>query len=46
MFVVVPAMAICSKYLESFNKFPPRQLPGNFNIAGAMEKMRKAQTKF
>lgn len=46
VFVVVPAIAMCSKYLESFKEFPPRQSPGSFNISSALDKMQKTQTKF
>lgn len=46
VFIVLPAIAVCSKYLESFKEFPPRQSHWSFNISSALDKMQKTQTKF
>jgi arylsulfatase len=39
-FVVVPAQAIVAQHLQSFVDFPPRQRPGSFGVAQALEKLR------
>jgi hypothetical protein len=36
-FVVVPAQAIVSQHLASFQQFPPRQRPGSFTVEQALE---------
>ena len=40
-FVMVPAQAFVSNWLQSFKEFPPRQKPGSFNLGDAMEKLTK-----
>jgi arylsulfatase len=42
MFVVVPAQAIATQWLASFNEFPPRQKPASFSLDNVMDKMSKA----
>ena len=39
-FLFLPALAIVSQHLASFRKFPPRQLPANFSVERAIEKLR------
>lgn len=39
MFVLVPAQAVATKWMESFKDFPPRQKPARFNLEAVMEKM-------
>jgi arylsulfatase len=43
MFLLVPAQAIVSEYLKTFEKFPPRQRPSSFSVDGALEKAREQQ---
>jgi arylsulfatase len=42
-FMLVPAQAIVSQFLETFEEFPPRQKPASFSIDQALEKARHAQ---
>jgi arylsulfatase len=37
MFLIAPAGAYVSRWLQSFKEFPPRQKPGSFNLERAME---------
>ncbi len=37
MFMIAPAAAGVSKWLQSFREFPPRQKPGSFNLERVME---------
>ncbi len=37
MFVIAPAGAYVSRWLQSFREFPPRQKPGSFNLDRVME---------
>jgi hypothetical protein len=45
MWAIVPAIAICGQYLESFKNFPSRQKAGSFNVSSALDKMRSVQGK-
>jgi arylsulfatase len=44
MFLIVPAQAWASKWLSSFQQFPPRQKPASFSLADVMLKMETART--
>ena len=37
MFLIAPATACVGNWLQSFRDFPPRQEPGTFKLARAME---------
>jgi arylsulfatase len=37
MFMVAPASAYVARWLQSFKEFPPRQMPGSFNLDRVME---------
>ena len=37
MFMIAPAAAYVSQWLQSFREFPPRQKPGSFNLERVME---------
>ncbi len=39
MFVMVPAQALVAKFLQIFQKFPPRQKPASFTIDQVIEKL-------
>jgi hypothetical protein len=39
MFLMVPAQAIVSKWLSSFQEFPPRQKPASFSLDRVMERI-------
>jgi arylsulfatase A-like enzyme len=39
MFVMVPAQAIATRWISSFEEFPPRQKPASFNLDAVMEKI-------
>ncbi|HVP73516.1 MAG TPA: arylsulfatase [Phycisphaerales bacterium] len=41
-FLLVPAQAAASQWLESFKEFPPRQKPASFNLDEVMRKMTEA----
>jgi arylsulfatase A-like enzyme len=41
MFVLVPAQALVSQFLKTFEEFPPRQRPASFSIDQALEKARQ-----
>lgn len=41
MFTLAPVQAYVGKYLQSFEKFPPRQKPGFFNLGDAMDRISK-----
>jgi arylsulfatase A-like enzyme len=45
MFVMVPGIALVSKFLETFKKYPPRQTPGSFNVDAILESMAEGQKK-
>jgi arylsulfatase A-like enzyme len=40
-FLLVPAQAIVSEFLKTFQEFPPRQKPASFSIDQALEKARE-----
>jgi arylsulfatase A-like enzyme len=42
MFVIVPAQAIVSQWIASFEEFPPRQKPASFSLDEVMEKVMTA----
>lgn len=39
MFVLAPAQAYVARWLQSFQKFPPRQKPGSFSLQNAMDEL-------
>jgi len=39
MFLIVPAQAVVTKWLESFKEFPIRQKPASFNLDEVMKKL-------
>ena len=45
MFLFVPAQAIVSEYLKTFEEFPPRQRPASFSIDQALEKARQQEAQ-
>jgi arylsulfatase A-like enzyme len=42
-FLLVPAQALVSEFLETFKEFPPRQKPASFSIDQALEKAEQSQ---
>jgi arylsulfatase len=42
-FLAIPAQAIVSEFLKTFEEFPPRQRPASFSIDQALEKAREKQ---
>jgi arylsulfatase len=43
MFLLVPAQAIVSEFLKTFEQFPPRQRPSSFSIDKALEQARSKE---
>jgi hypothetical protein len=43
MFLLVPAQAIVSQFLKTFEEFPPRQKPSSFSIDEALDKARQSE---
>jgi arylsulfatase len=43
MFMIAPAGAYVSRWLQSFREFPPRQKPGSFNLERVMEAVSRPQ---
>jgi hypothetical protein len=43
LFLFIPAQAIVSEYLKTFQEFPPRQRPASFSIDQALEKARQQE---
>jgi arylsulfatase len=41
IFLLVPAQAIVSRYMQTFREFPPRQRPGSFSVAEALQMLRE-----
>jgi arylsulfatase len=39
MFMIAPAAAYVGQTLQTFAEFPPRQVPGTFNLSAVMEKI-------
>ncbi|MGF1582409.1 MAG: arylsulfatase [Gemmataceae bacterium] len=42
-FMIAPATAIATKYLQTFKEFPPRQRPEAWNLDEVMERIEKQQ---
>ena len=40
MNLLVPAQVLVSKFLGTFNDFPPRQKPGSFSVGDALAKLQ------
>jgi arylsulfatase len=43
MFMFVPAQAIVSEFLRTFEEFPPRQKPASFSIDDALDQARQTE---
>jgi arylsulfatase A-like enzyme len=43
LFLILPAVALVSQYLQTFEEFPPRQRPASFSIDQAVEQARRRQ---
>ncbi|NJD32473.1 MAG: arylsulfatase [Gammaproteobacteria bacterium] len=43
MFMIAPAGAYVSRWLQSFKEFPPRQKPGSFNLDRVMQTVMSGQ---
>jgi arylsulfatase len=41
IFLILPAVALVSEFLKTFEEFPPRQRPASFSIDQALEKARE-----
>jgi arylsulfatase len=41
IFLILPAVALVSQYLKTFEEFPPRQRPASFSIDQALENARE-----
>jgi arylsulfatase len=44
MFLLVPAQALVSQWLESFKEFPPRHKAASFTVSDVMEQMTTASS--
>jgi len=44
-FLILPAVALVSEYLKTFEEFPPRQRPASFSIDQALEKAREKEAQ-
>jgi arylsulfatase len=44
VFALVPAQVFVSKWLSSFQEFPPRMAPGSFSLSQVMDKLRQSGT--
>lgn len=42
-FLLVPAQAIVSEFLKTFDELPPRQAPASFSIDDALDKARESE---
>ena len=40
-YVLIPMQAVTAKFAQSFVEYPPSQKPGEFNIKGIVEKLKK-----
>jgi arylsulfatase A-like enzyme len=40
-YMVLPAVAIVTQYLQSYQAFPPRQAPGSFNLEQVLRKLQQ-----
>jgi arylsulfatase len=45
VFLLMPAVALVSQYLKTFEEFPPRQRPASFSIDQALEKAREKEAE-
>jgi arylsulfatase len=45
IFLLMPAVALVSEYLKTFEEFPPRQRPASFSIDQALEKARDREAQ-
>jgi len=45
VFLILPAVALVSQYLKTFEEFPPRQRPASFSIDQALEKAREREAQ-
>jgi arylsulfatase len=45
VFLILPAVALVSQYLKTFEEFPPRQRPASFSIDQALEKAREHESE-
>jgi arylsulfatase len=45
LFVLVPAQVIVGNYLQTFQKFPPRQKPGSFSVDQVLEKLTEQSSR-
>ncbi|HEX7978399.1 MAG TPA: arylsulfatase [Gemmatimonadaceae bacterium] len=43
MFMFIPAQAIVTEFLKTFEEFPPRQKPASFSVDQALENAREAE---
>jgi arylsulfatase len=43
LFLLVPAIALVTQFLKTFEEFPPRQRPASFSIDQALEKAREKE---
>ena len=41
VFLLVPAQAFVSRYIQTLVEFPPRQKPGSFNLEGVLDKLTR-----
>jgi hypothetical protein len=39
IFLLVPAQAFVSRFIQTLVEFPPRQKPGSFNMQGVLDKL-------
>jgi arylsulfatase len=42
VYLIFAAQVLVTRFLETFQKFPPRQKPASFTIDQALEKMQDA----
>jgi arylsulfatase len=43
-FLILPAVAIVSNHLATYQEFPPRQRPGSFNLEQVLDKLQNSTT--
>jgi arylsulfatase len=43
IFLLMPAVALVTQYLKTFEEFPPRQRPASFSIDQALEQARRRE---
>jgi arylsulfatase len=39
-YLILPAVGLVSQHLATYEKFPPRQKPGSFNLNQVLEKLQ------